>query len=467
MRPAFARDTTWLRAKSLAYSALVCLGRRTVTGMLATSGRQFQDWTADYRLFQRERIDISFIFARLLENLARENPGRAPIVAALDDTILKKTGRKTAGVAYRRDPLGPPFHVNFIRGQRFVQLSAALFQNTRQCPARMVPLDLRHAPTPQKPGKQASADEWRLYQQARQKSCLSLAGLEAIRHLRQEMDHNPDVKDRALVVCVDGSYTNATCLKNLPARTTLIGRIRKDAKLHFPPEHQAKRGRRRKYGEPAPTPEQIRRDDSRPYLRVAAFAAGKIHQFRVKVIRPLRWTKAGGDKNLQLVIIAPLAYRINKQAKLLYRQPAYLICTEPDLPIEELLQFYLWRWGIEVNFRDQKTILGIGQAQVRNEAAVAAVPALITAAYSMLLIAAKRAGKDSLASGQALPSPKWQNKKAGHISTQKLINMLKAEMWGPALGIGNFDHFAKNRRLTRGPLNWKPNMAAAILYDNH
>jgi len=39
-----------------------------------------------------------------------------------------------------------------------------------------------------------------------------------------------------------------------------------------------------------------------------------------------------------------------------------LICTDPDLALEDLLQQYIWRWDIEVNHRDEKTILGVGQA---------------------------------------------------------------------------------------------------------
>ena len=34
-------------------------------------------------------------------------------------------------------------------------------------------------------------------------------------------------------VVVDGRFTNAKLLKNLPPNTTLIGRIRRDAKLFF------------------------------------------------------------------------------------------------------------------------------------------------------------------------------------------------------------------------------------------
>ena len=82
-------------------------------------------------------------------------PETAPMVVALDDTLLPKSGKKTYGVAYRRDPLGPPFRPNFIRAQRFIQLSAAVFTKTRGHPADMVPIDFQHAPTPAKPTKKA------------------------------------------------------------------------------------------------------------------------------------------------------------------------------------------------------------------------------------------------------------------------------------------------------------------------
>jgi hypothetical protein len=46
---------------------------------------------------------------------------------------------------------------------------------------------------------------------------------------------------------------------------------------------------------------------------------------------------------------------------LLYRQPAYLLCTDPQMALQEFLQLFLWRWDIEVNFRNEKTLLGVGQ----------------------------------------------------------------------------------------------------------
>ncbi len=99
--------------------------------------------------------------------------------------------------------------------------------------------------------------------------------------------------------------------------------------------------------------------------------------------------------NLQLVVIRPLGYRLTKTSKILYREPAYLICTDNNLSIEKLLQDYLWRWEIEVNFREEKTLLGCGQAQVRNPESAESVPAFISAIYALLHLAAYRSLKAS------------------------------------------------------------------------
>jgi len=38
------------------------LGRQTVSGILTASGQQFVDWTAAYRIFSQNRIDIDKLF---------------------------------------------------------------------------------------------------------------------------------------------------------------------------------------------------------------------------------------------------------------------------------------------------------------------------------------------------------------------------------------------------------------------
>lgn len=261
-----------------------------------------------------------------------------------------------------------------------------------------------------------------------------MIGAQRIKLLRENLDQD-GFTGKELVVSVDGSYTNEAVLKKLPRNTLLIGRIRKDCSLYLPPEPPTSgKGRKKVYGEALPTPEQIRQSDDYSWVKVQAWAAGKVHDFQLKVIPKVRWRKAG-NKDLKLIIIRPVSYRKTPKSRLLYRDPAYLICTEPELDLATLLQAYLWRWEIEVNFKDQKTILGCGQAQVRTRQACEKVPAFLTAVYSMLLLAA------ATAKNQILPRPKWYKpEKSVRTTTGDILNQFRAINWAHTSKI-NFSDF--------------------------
>ncbi len=150
-----------------------------------------------------------------------------------------------------------------------------------------------------------------------------------------------------------------------------------------PKQENHGRGRRRAYGQRLPTPEQYRPDQSIPLQTIRACAAGNTYDFDIKTVTPLRWKHAGGDRQLLLLIVRPVAYRLKQGADLNYRKPAYLICTDPTLAPQQILQSYLWRWEIEVDFRDEKTLLGFGEPQVRTAAAVRTTSAFFVFVYAI------------------------------------------------------------------------------------
>lgn len=458
-RPAFAQERTFGRARTLAMSSLVGLGRRTVSGMLCASAQQFTDWSAAYRLFERQRFDTDALFAPVRREVTeRLNPAE-PLVVMMDDTLIRKRGRKVHGAGWRRDPLGPPFCSNFVWGQRYLQVSAALPDRAVAGRARGVPIDLTHASSPARPGKRASAQAWADYQIQQQSMKVSSVGAARLFALRARLDQ--DGNDRRLIVAVDGGFTNRTIFRSIPRDTTVIGRIRKDARLFLPPPEEAtpRRGRRRWYGEALPTPEQLRRDESIPWLTVPAFAAGKMHAFEVKTISPVRWLGSGAQ-DVRLVVVRPLAYRPKKGARLLYRDPVYLICTDPALSLDRLIQSYLWRWEVELNFRDEKTVLGVGEAQVRTPAAVETVPALIVAAYAFLLLA----GTENKEGASPLPMPKWRTAAPpGRDSTSRLLGMFRSQLWGKAMGV-NLKHFADDKMSGTKPLLFDRSLPSAVCY---
>jgi hypothetical protein len=434
---------------------LACLGTHTITGLLTTCGHQFEDWSADYRLYERSRVVPEQLFEPVRQWLCENQQG--PIVMAMDDTRVRKTGTKTNGVKYMRDPMGPPFRVNFIRAQRFLQTAMAAKGQNGQ--ARMIPVDWIHAPVPQKPKPSAPQEQWDAYRALSKKCRISTIGAQRIRHMRTWLNEH-GAQDRTLWVTVDGSFTNRTVLKVLPQNTTLVGRIRADAKLHFLPEHQQDKGRRRAYGDQAPTPEQLRQDDRTPWQTVNVFFGGKMRELRAKRLGPLRWRAAGQQHTLQLLVLAPTPYRLTKNSKLLYRKPAYLICTDPNASITEIIQHYLWRWDIEVNFRDEKTLLGIGEAQVRTEQAVQNVTGCAVAAYAMLMTAAAKCQKQNK-DCQHLPAPKWQPQKNSRPTTMGLIKNLRYELWAGSI---HFSGFVTRKQADTKPQKRRGDPQSAIFY---
>lgn len=468
-RGAFAQQRTAERARTLALSALTCLGRRTLSGLLCTAGQQFRDWSAAYRLFERERLDGTALWPVALHSVLKTLPPGRPVVALLDDTLLRKRGRRIAGTSWRRDPLGPHFADNFIWASRFLQISLALPEDpaASASAARAIPIDLQHAPSPRKPSRRADAQQWQNWRLASAASTISRRGAGRLTHLRQAIDQSTDGASRSLLVCADATFTNGTVLRDLPPRTILVGRIRKDARLYALPtaeEANRGRGRRRCYGQLLPTPEQWRRDEALPWQSVRAFAAGNFHEFQIKCITPLRWKHAGGQRQLQLLIVRPIAYRRRKGAHLDYRNPAYLICTDPTLSAEQILQSYLWRWEIELNFRDEKTLLGFGQPQVRSDAAVRTTATFFVFAYALLLLALENC---HLAHGP-LPRPRWQRPRLrrshSRITTPQAISLLRADLWASALHLPNKNGFATLHNCATKPFLIHNSLQSAVLY---
>lgn len=431
---------------------LLCLGRHTITSLITTHGAQFADWTAHYDLYAKKRVDPNVLFRGIRDNIEELNGAQSPLIIALDDTIFRKTGRCIPGASYRKDPLGPAFNVNLVWAQRMIQFSACISNANGE--GRMVPVAFVDASTPRKPRKNESAENWAAYKETMKQRNLNQVAIQTLHAIQAEREA------RLLRLVVDGSYTNGRMLRNLPENTTLIGRIRKDARLNALPEHQSPKGRKRFYGKDLPTPEQIRKDPSIRWKKVRAFASGKMRTFEIKTLERVRWRKAG-EMDLRLVIIRAIP-RKGPGGNRAYSQPAYLICTDPTLPLKELLQNYIWRWDIEVNHRDEKTLLGVGQAQVRNPESAWSVPASAVAAYAMLQLAAVRAygwaGRPNV-----IPPPHWRDpKKKRRASTLDLVNELRRELWAEAIHREHLTDFVNAKSPDTKSVKYKPNLASSL-----
>ena len=234
-RPAFKQQRTFDRIHRLTYGLLFSSRRHLTSTAICATGRQFEDWTADYRVFSRSPWDTPKLFDPVINHAATLlPPAPAPVMAAMDDSLFKKSGRHIPGVSTARDPQSLPFHVNLIRGYRFVQVSLLISPLDCPGPARALPVRFQPAPPASKPKKTAPPEAWIEYKKQKKILALTQVGRATLFDLRQALNQRPGTKPRQLLISVDGSYTNQTLLKGLPERTTLIGRIRQDADLHLP-----------------------------------------------------------------------------------------------------------------------------------------------------------------------------------------------------------------------------------------
>jgi hypothetical protein len=417
----FYRHKTYIRSIKHAIASLCALGRHTISNIIVFSGQQKKDWSSEYKLFSRSKWTTRQLFEPIIKQslfLFKEQY----IMVAVDDTKLKKTGKKIKTASWQRDALSPPFWVNLIFGLRFLQVSLLPpLHNLYNQPCRSLPIRFKEVPVVKKPGKKGTKEEWDAYKKVIKEKNLSTSFVETAKELRKDFD-NAGGKDKTLIFACDGSFCNKNCLGAEIERTHIIARCRKNAKLCF----KAKEGGRAFYAKEKFTPEMIRQDSNIAWQEMNVFHGGDWRKIRYKEVNYVLWQYGTKRKFLRLIVIAPTPYRTTKRGKLFYRQPAYLLCTDAEGALSIYIQAYFDRWQIEVNHRDEKEILGVGDGQVRNEKSVSRHPAFRVAVYSALLLASIITFKDQR-TADFDPLPKWR-KKSRRPSCLDLIHLLRKEI---------------------------------------
>lgn len=419
-RSVFHQSRTLRRVVTFAVVYACLQGRRTISQNLSFLGRDQKDWSAEYKLFSRSHWVAEDLFIPVMAGYLRRYPDN-PIVVAADDTKLPKTGRKIKTASWQRDPMSPPFHVNFILGLRFIQFSL-IYQHYQEGPfaPRALPVLFQEAPVVKKPGKKASPEQLEHYRQVSKQQNLSQQTLQALQGLRARFDHLGAV-GRPLILVVDGSFCNQTFFKKPLDRIDLVARCRKDARLCLP----APKGSRLKYDPDVFTPEQIRQSPDRPYQEASIHFGGQQRTIRYKTVANVLWRRGAQTRPLRLIVVAPTPYKLSPNARINYREPAYFLSTDLDQPVQQLIQAAFDRWQIEVNHRDEKSIFGLGQSQVRSSLSVPRQPALVVAIYSLLLLSSILCFGPGR-TNDFPPLPKWR-KNASRPSLNDLMTLMRKD----------------------------------------
>ena len=433
----FNRKDVFHRALELSIASLLCLGRKTIASMAIFLKRSSTVPVADYKFFSERIWQPDDLFRPILAEAVKYISDDY-ITVGVDDTRLKKTGKKIPCASWGRDPLSPPFQTNLTWGLRELHFSIILplygeqpqtsndieaeeksDTNEKPTPPRAIPIRWINAPSVKKPDKKASKEQLEEYKTLKKTHNLSTLTMESVQALREELDQL-GMQKKTLIITGDGSFCNRICFTTTVERTIMVARCRKDAKLCF----QTQEGSRKFYGEDRFTPEDVRKDENIPWKRDIFFFGGAWRKIRYKEVRNVFWQNGAKRKPLRLIVLAPTPYL--KGGKRNYRMPAYLLATDNECPVKVLIQAYFDRWQMEYCHRDAKSIIGVGQAQVWNENSVIRQPAFHVATYSALVLAGIIAYRDCPHSDFG-ERPKWR-KPPRRLTTRALIGLFRGHL---------------------------------------
>jgi hypothetical protein len=329
-------------------------GVRTITGMLhgaGLAGRRHHD--VGYRFFASARWsvdEVGLVVARLIVQVLV--PAGMPLLVAVDDTLLRRTGRRLHGAAWHHDGAGPGRH-RPAWGHRWVVLGIVV--HLRFLPQRPVCLPVLA----------------RLWQPGDPQRTPSVLGRELLEALAGRFP------DRQVHVVGDAAYATRAW-RGLPGRISITARLRCDAALHqLAPAPTGRPGRPRAKGARLPALVMLAGLTRYRWTPAQVRCYGTTRELEMLLIRCL-WYGVLGRQPVQVILArtsgAPDGYELA------------LVTTDLDATGAQLLERYAARWGLEQAFLDGKHTFGIAHARVRRQRSVERVVPFALAANSLAVV---------------------------------------------------------------------------------
>jgi len=406
-QPLFTKPT-WEHAKVLLLGALLARGKRTVTACLRVVGlrdeRHFQNY---HRVLNRAKWDSLQASKILFGLIVLSLPAQSPVVIGGDDTLERRRARKIKGRGCYRDPVASS-RKNVVKcfGLKWLSLMVlarlpwskrvwALPFLTVLCRAKQDgqgPKVWRHHRRKPRKKKQGESGDG-----AQKKAATALPKSTPRQHKTAvdilmtliRLVHRW-LPERLLVLVVDGGYA-AVKLALICAGTpnlVLVFRMRGDAMLYDKAGPQVA-------GKPGPKPLKGARRLS-PSKRTA-------HPDTVWEEKELNWY--GGEKKKMFIYSETALWQTEGEAPVeiryvIARDPegklsdGFFATTKLDATAEEILEWVVMRWSVEVTFEEAREHLGMETQRQWNELAIARSTPCLLALFSLIALFVRRLHPD-------------------------------------------------------------------------
>lgn len=407
-RPLFSQRV-WDCARVLLIGAILAPGKRTVTSALRIMGlaqeHHFQNY---HRALNRAVWSCRHAGLILLRMLLATFVPSGPLVLGLDDTIERRWGARIRARGIYRDPVRSS-DSHFVKTSGLRWLSLMLIADIPWA-GRVWAL----------PFLTALAPSERYWEKQRRKPKLLT---DWARQLVLQVQHW--LPSRTIVVVADGAFASLQLLSDWASRRrpiVCVTRLRLDARLFrpAPPRKKGAMGRPRLVGTRLPSLQRVLADRRTIWQRLLVEDWYGQGQRLVELTSGTAvWYHAG---------LPPVPIRW-----LLVRDPVgkfetrALLCTQLDQEPRKILQWFLWRWQVEVTFQEVRTHLGVETQRQWSDLAIARTTPVLLGLFSIITLLAHRlAQKGQLPILQAA----WYTKTQATFSDA--IAAVRQQLWHPA-----------------------------------
>jgi DDE superfamily endonuclease len=399
-------ERVWEWAKVLLVGAILAPGRRTVTAALRVLGLNEEAQFQNYHRVLNRATWSSYALSRILLRLLVRTfvPADAPVILGLDDHIERRRGKQIAAKGIYRDP---------------VASSKSFFVKTSGL--RWVCLMLL-APIPwvkrvwALPFLTVLAPSERYHEERGQRhKTLTDWARQMIKQVRRWLP------DRIIAVVADSSYAVLELLASaatLPLPVIMITRLRIDAALYdpAPPREPGTRGAPRKKGARQPTLEQRLNDPDTEWARVTLAWYGRTTRIVDLASGTAVWYHGGKP-------VVPLRWVLIRDVQGKF-EPQALLSTDQSLSAQQIVEWFVLRWQLEVTFEETRAHLGVEtQRQWSDLAIVRTTPALL-GLFSLIAVFAHQ-----ILQGQELPvrQAAWYPKSVPTFSDT--LALVRQQLW--------------------------------------
>jgi hypothetical protein len=407
-RPLFSQRV-WSCAHVLLIGVILAPGKRTVTSALRVMGlseeRHFQNY---HRALNRAVWSCRHGGLILLRMLLATFVPSGPLVVGLDDTIERRWGSKIAARGIYRDPVRSS-DSHFVKTSGLRWLSLMLLADIPWA-GRVWAL----------PFLTALAPSERYWQQHGRKPKLLT---DWARQLVLQLQHW--LPSRTIVVVADGAFASLQLLSDWASRRrpiVCVTRLRLDARLFrpAPPRNKGTMGRPRLVGTRLPSLQQVLADHNTIWQQLLIddwYGQGP------RMVELTSSTAVWYHTGLPPVPIRWVLVR-DPQGKFETRA---LLCTQLDQDPRQILQWFLWRWQVEVTFQEVRTHLGVETQRQWSDLAIARTTPVLLGLFSVVTLLAH-----TLANNGQLPVQQaaWYVKTRATFSDA--IAAVRQQVWHPA-----------------------------------